>query len=270
MKEILFPVLALASMGAIFGLLLAISSKIFRVDTDERLPLVIEALPGANCGGCGFAGCANFADAVVSGNAPVNGCPVGGAKTAEKVAAIMGVDAGDTTPLVAHVNCRGGVNAKQKYRYEGIQDCTAASKISGGPMECQYGCLGLGTCVKACPYGAISIVNGVAEVYSDKCRACRKCVAACPRHIISVVSESQDVFVSCSSRNTGGELRQVCNIGCIACTLCAKKCPEGAISVTGNLAQIDYDKCTNCGECALVCPRKLIINASEQTSINAI
>ena len=180
----------------------------------------------------------------------------------------MGVEAGDVARYVAHVNCRGGhINAKRKYEYEGLQDCLAASKVAGGPLECSYGCLGLGSCVSACKYDAIHVENGVAVVHAENCVACGKCVATCPRHLISIVSDKQDVFVSCSSKDKGGELRKYCNIGCIGCMLCAKKCPKGAITVVDNLARIDYDKCDNCGECVGVCPRKLIVNASESVSI---
>ena len=153
-----------------------------------------------------------------------------------------------------------------KFEYEGIQDCLAASKVGSGDLACSYGCLGYGTCEKACPYDAIHVVNGVAVVQADKCRACGICVSACPRHLISLVSEKQDVFVSCSSHDRGPVLRENCNIGCIGCTLCQKTCKHDAIHVVDNLASIDYDKCVNCGECVAVCPRKLIVRASSITS----
>ena len=141
--------------------------------------------------------------------------------------------------------------------------------MQGGPLECSYGCLGMGTCKAVCPYDAIEIVDGVAKVMSDKCKACGKCVAACPRGIINIVSFDQDVFVSCSNHNKGAELRSMCNIGCIGCSLCVKNCEFDAIHVDNFLAHIDYDKCTNCGKCATVCPRKLITNQSEIVSIKA-
>lgn len=263
MQTYVFPVLILGGLGLFFGLLLAFGSKIFHVERDERLDLIVEALPGANCGGCGYSGCSACAGAILNGQATVNACPVGGARSAEAIAAIMGVEAAPTVKLAAHVNCRGGINAKRKFDYDGVMDCVAASKLAGGPLECTYGCLGYGTCVSVCPYDAIHIVNGVAEVDGGKCRACGKCVAACPRHIISILKDPLDICVSCSSHLRGAELRQICNIGCIGCTLCQKNCPTGAITVTDNLASIDYEKCIGCGKCAEVCPRKLIIDASE-------
>jgi len=263
MQEILIPVITLGGLGLFFGTLLAVSSKIFHVERDERIDEIVSCLPGANCGGCGYAGCSNLAAEIVAGNAPVSACPVGGKDSAEKIAAIMGTESGEVVRLVAHVNCRGGEQAKRKYTYEGIHDCLAASKVAGGPLECAYGCLGLGTCERACKYDAMHVENGVAVVHAGNCVACRQCVEACPRHLISVVSEKQDVFVSCSSHSRGAELRRICNIGCIGCTLCTKACPTGAITVNDNLASIDYDNCINCGKCADVCPRKLIVNASE-------
>ena len=263
MNNVIFAVVVLGVMGAVFGALLAFASKVFHVEQDPRIDEILAVLPGANCGGCGYAGCSNCASEIVAGHAKVGACPVGGAAVAAKVAAIMGVEAGSVDRLVAHVGCRGGENAKRKYDYSGIQDCVAASKVAGGPLECTFGCLGLGSCVKACKYNAIHVENGVAVVHADNCVACGACVAACPRHLISIVSEKQDVFVSCSSKLKGAELRKICNIGCIGCGLCTKKCPTGAITVTDNLASIDYSKCINCGACAEVCPRHLIVNASE-------
>lgn len=264
--SILAPVAALGGMGLFFGLLLAVSSKVFHVEQDERLPEIMEALPGANCGGCGYAGCSNYANAVIAGEASCSDCIVGGAEVAAKLAAIMGVEAEARDRLVAHVNCRGGINTKRKFQYDGIQDCLAASKVGGGPLSCSYGCLGYGSCEKACPYDAIHVVNGVASVQADKCRACGQCIASCPRKLISLVSEKQDVFVSCSSHDRGPVLRQNCNIGCIGCTLCQKTCKHDAIHVSDNLATIDYAKCVNCGECVAVCPRKLLVRASTLTS----
>ncbi len=265
-NDILIPVLTLGIMGLLFGAILAIASHIFKVEKDERLDKIMEVLPGANCGGCGYAGCSNYASEVISGRAGVDHCSVGGAPVAEKLAEIMGVKVGETVRYVAHVNCRGGIHAEKKYTYSGLQDCISASKLNGGPLACQYGCLGFGTCMKTCPFDAITMKDGVALVTADKCMGCKKCMAACPRGIISLVPYTADVSVSCASRDKGAILTKICNIGCIGCRICEKECPAGAITVEDNLARIDYSKCINCGTCATKCPRKLIINSSEVTT----
>jgi Na+-translocating ferredoxin:NAD+ oxidoreductase RNF subunit RnfB len=258
MISILAAVLTLTVLGLLFGLLLAVGSKIFAVEQDERIPQVQECLPGANCGGCGYAGCANLAEAIVNGEAAVNTCPVGGAETAQKIAEIMGVEAGETVKMTAYVRCSGGNNASRKYDYVGAIDCLAAMKVAGGPLECTFGCLGYGSCAKVCPNDAISIVDGKAVVNSDACIACGKCVGACPRNIIAIVPANNKTHVACVSKAKGGEVRKICQVGCIGCGICVKNCPHEAITVVDNVARIDYSKCQDCGKCAEVCPRKII------------
>ena len=258
MITIIAAVLTLTILGLLFGLLLAVGSKIFAVEQDERIPMVQECLPGANCGGCGYAGCANLAEAIVNGEAAVNTCPVGGAETAKKIADIMGVEAGETIKMTAYVRCSGGSNASRKYDYEGAIDCLAALKVAGGPLECTFGCLGYGSCAKVCPNDAISIVDGKAVVNSDACIACGKCVGACPRNIIAIVPANNKTHVACVSKAKGGEVRKICQAGCIGCGICAKNCPHEAITVVDFVARIDYSKCQDCGKCAEVCPRKII------------
>lgn len=261
-KTIIRPILALGGLGALFAFLLSFASKFFKVEKDERLDLITEALPGANCGGCGYAGCANLASAIVEGKAAVNTCPVGGTECAKAIAEIMGVTAVDSVKKVAHVNCIGGSRANKKFEYQGISDCIAASKVQGGPLDCPFGCMGFGTCKNACPYGAIDMVDGIAQINEEKCKACGKCIAVCPKSIISMVPYEQNVFVNCSNHNKGAETINMCSIGCIACSLCVKACEFDAIHVENFCAVIDYDKCTNCGKCAAVCPRKLITDFS--------
>ena len=176
--NIVYAVAVLFIMGIVFAILLGVAAKVFAVEVDERVPLVRECLPGANCGGCGYPGCDGLAAAIVEGTAPVNGCPVGGAAAAAKIAEVMGVAVEAGERKVAHVYCNGGCNAVDKTKYEGLQDCTAAMRVAGGPKACAYGCMGLGSCVKACAFDAIHVVDGVAKVDTEKTGAWGKCVAA--------------------------------------------------------------------------------------------
>ena len=190
--NIVSAVLVLFIMGVVFALLLGIAAKVFAVEVDERVPLVRECLPGANCGGCGYAGCDAMAAAIVEGTAPVNGCPVGGAACAAKIAEVLGVEAEAAAPKVAHVHCNGGCNAIDKAKYEGLQDCSAAMRVAGGPKECAFGCMGLGSCVKECAFDAIHILDGKALVDPEKCVACGKCVAACPKGAIEPIPTKEE------------------------------------------------------------------------------
>ena len=267
--DILIAIAILGGLGLIFGLVLAAASKVFYVETDPRLDQLNECLPGANCGGCGFAGCGAYAEAVLKGEAPVGKCASGGNEAAKAMAAIMGVEAGEVTRKVALVRCSGArtydaegnltKGAKMKATYEGFHDCLAASRVGGsGPLSCKFGCLGYGSCTKVCKYGAISVKNGVAVVDEDLCVGCMACAQVCPRKIITAVEPSQNVIIACNSLAKGAVTNRACTIGCIGCGKCMKNCPSGAITITNNLAQIDSSKCTNCGECAKVCPKGLI------------
>ncbi len=256
--EILRAVLALGILGLAVGVLLAVASHFFAVRTDDRVEKIIAVLPGANCGGCGFAGCTAFANAVIRGEAPPSGCSAGGAPVAQNIAKILGVDVDTRERRVAHVYCSGGDVTARRFRYVGVDSCYAAARIAGGPVECTFACLGYGDCVKNCPFDAIHIVGGHALVDRDRCTGCGKCAAVCPRKTIALIPASATVSVNCSSRDRGAFVRSVCEAGCIGCRLCEKKCQHDAIHVADNLARIDYDKCTRCGECAAVCPRKII------------
>ncbi|NLY43996.1 MAG: Fe-S cluster domain-containing protein [Clostridiaceae bacterium] len=262
--KILAPVLSLGGMGLAFGSLLAYASQKFAVEVDERIPRITEALPGANCGGCGFAGCAAFAAAVVEGKAPVNGCPVGGASCAAVIADIMGVTAEKMEKKVARVLCRGTKDkAKEKYEYYGIDDCVAASKLWGGSKGCSYGCTGLGTCVKVCMFDAIEIVDGIAVIDPEKCTACGRCAKACPKNIIELMPASQQTWVRCKSRDMGKVVKSYCQVGCIGCKICEKACKFDAIHVIDNIAVIDASKCVNCSQCVVKCPTKIIQGKTE-------
>ena len=270
MNVILYSVVLLGVMGLLFGFILAIASQVFKVDSDERLEPLTEALPGANCGGCGYAGCGAYAAAVIAGTAPIGACPVGGAAVTAKMAEIMGVEAGDTTRKVAQVFCTGGGKEKLQYGYVGIHDCEAAVRLPGGtPMLCSFGCLGMGTCVKYCQFDALSIVDGVAKVDREKCVGCGACVKACPKHVIGMVDYDAYIEIPCSSKAPGKEVTKSCTNGCIGCNLCAKNCEAGAITVTDFLATVDNAKCTGCGTCVAKCPRKLISLVNGTAAVEA-
>ena len=267
--SIVIAIAVLGGLGLIFGLVLAVASKVFYVETDPRLDKLNECLPGANCGGCGYAGCAAYAEAILKGEAAIGACASGGDECAQAMAAIMGIKVEAVTRKVAMVRCSGNraydkdgnlvKGAKIKGEYEGFKDCLSASKVGGnGPLACKYGCLGFGTCVKACKFGAISIKGGVAKVDEDLCVGCMACAHACPRNVIVSVEPGRNTHIACASTAKGAVTTRGCTVGCIGCGLCKKICPEGAISVVNNLAVIDYSKCVDCGLCATVCPKKLI------------
>ena len=269
--EILIGIAVLGGLGLGFGLILSAASRVFHVETDPRLDQLIEATPGANCGGCGYAGCSAYAEAVLRGEAPVGRCTAGGDETAGKMAAVMGVEAQKVERQIAMVRCSGykqfdenggqlrGV--KSKGIYEGLSDCVAASKVAGnGPVACKFGCLGFGSCVEACQYGALSVVDGVAKVDPEKCTGCLACVSKCPRHLIVPIGYGTDVTIACASTAKGPILTRACTEGCIGCGKCVKVCPEQAIRLEGFLATIDYTKCISCGRCAQVCPKHLIVD----------
>jgi len=259
MGEVAIAVIVISSLGLIFGIGLSYASKIFAVKVDEKVSRIREELPGANCGACGFTGCDGYADAVASGKAEVNLCSVGGNTVAGKVAAIMGVDAGDVKRVAARVLCNGRCSvSKEKYEYHGIDSCSAAAQLFSGHKACSYGCLGHGDCVKACPFGAIDITGGIARVIEDRCKACGKCVAACPKKLIELIPKDKKYSVMCRSKDKGAITKSNCEVGCIGCTRCVKACKSEAISMDGALAKIDYDKCINCGECTIVCPTMAI------------
>ncbi|MDO5301042.1 MAG: RnfABCDGE type electron transport complex subunit B [Tissierellia bacterium] len=259
MNNVLSAVLMLGVIGLIFGVALAIASQVFAVKMDERVVRILDALPGANCGACGFPGCEGLANAVAAGDAPTNGCAIGGQEVAEEVSAIMGVNAGNMVREVAVVRCQGDCDkAENKYEYHGFVDCRLMNDFAQGNKSCSAGCLGGGSCVNVCEFDAIHVVNGVAIVDKEKCVACKKCIEICPKNIIGLMPYDQKTEVKCSSHDPGKVVRVNCSIGCIACGLCERNCPKDAIHVTDNLARIDYDKCINCGICAAKCPTNAI------------
>ncbi len=248
-------------VGIFVGLFLGVAGLKFKVEVDEKEEAVLAALPGNNCGGCGFAGCSGLAAAIAKGEAPVNACPVGGEPVGNKIAEIMGVESENSEKMVAFVHCQGDCDkAGQDYDYSGVEDCQMMSFVpGGGPKSCNSGCMGYGSCVKACPFDAIHVVNGVAVVDKEKCKACGKCIAVCPKNLISLIPYSAKTEVACKSTDKGPVTMKACSVGCIGCGICVKNCPSEAITVSDFHASIDQSKCTGCGVCVEKCPKKAIV-----------
>ena len=273
--NIVYAVVVLGALGALFGLILAVASKVFEVKKDPREEAILSHLAGANCGGCGYPGCAGCAAAILAGDAPVTACAPAGAENAAAIAEIMGQSAPTGERQVAFVRCNGGTNAKKRYEYVGVKDCLSATKVAAGPLECQFGCLGFGSCVAACQFGAMSIgPNGAAVVDPDKCTNCMACAKACPRHlIVSIPASERKVHVACANLDKGKAAMSVCSSSCIGCGLCEKECKKDAIHVVGGVAVVDYDKCIGCKMCTKVCPRDAILpiaTAEEKEKYKAV
>ncbi len=256
--QIAYAIVALGLIGLLFGLLLSIAARVFAVKTDPRVDAVNDILPGANCGACGYAGCVNFAAAVVKGEAAANACIPGGEETTRAIAEELGLEVDDSEPLIATLFCIGdNKKAADLFIYDGVQDCEVAGKFNGGFKACGYGCLGLGNCVRVCPFEAIEIgSHGLPIVDPEACTGCGLCVEACPRDLLKTLPRrsGQGHLVLCSSHDRGKTVSKACTVGCIGCRACVKECPQEAIEMDDRLAVIDIDKCDDCGKCVPVCP----------------
>jgi len=258
--SLLIPIFAVGGLALLFGIVLGFSAKKFAVESDPKVDRIINILPGANCGGCGFPGCSIFAERVVTGEANYNGCSPGGQSTATKIANEMGIDAAPFNRKAAFIKCDGSDNnTRRNYKYDGPKSCVSASQLAtGGNKTCAYSCIGLESCKNACQFGAIKMVDSIAVVIRSKCTACGKCVKVCPKNLIEIVPDKNAVRVVCNSREKAKAVRDSCRAGCIGCTLCQKNCKVGAITVVDNIAHIDYEKCVQCMECVNKCPSKAI------------
>lgn len=253
--NILIAFLVVGVIGLLAGLLIAVMSRFFGVEEDQTVKAVRACLPGVNCGACGYKGCDDYAVAVAEGKAKPNLCVPGAESTAEELGALLGIEVEPPKDVVAFVHCNGNCEATtKKTEYVGVTSCKAAAMLYGGPDACRYGCMGLGDCATACPANAICMKDGIAHVDTSRCLGCGLCESICPKKVISMVPQETVVVVMCNSKDKGADARKACKNACIGCMKCVKTCPHEAITVTNNLAKIDYTKCVGCGACAASCP----------------
>ena len=259
MTRILTPILAMAALGLIFGVGLAYALKIFGIKLDPKIFRILSILPGSNCGACGHAGCAGFAEALAKGEAMPAGCVVSNEEARRSIAHLLGIDHEERLKTVATALCNGGIRAKDKFTYTGIKSCKAAVLLFGGHKACSFGCIGLGDCAEECPFGAIKMgADRLPVVDPKRCTSCGICVKICPKSLYSLLTRAAGYYVKCSSKDTGAVTARACKSGCIACLKCEKACPIAAVKVEFNLSGIDPDRCKNMGKCFEVCPTKVI------------
>lgn len=267
MNEVLiYTIISLSGLGLVAAIILYFVAQKFKVYEDPRIDEVEDILPAANCGGCGFAGCRNFAEALVkSDDISDFYCPVGGNEVMEKAAKILGKEATSQEPKVAVVRCNGSCDHRPKTnQYDGAATCAISSALYAGETGCQYGCLGFGDCVEACDFDAIHMnpITGLPEVIDSNCTACNACVEACPNNIIELRTRNKKdrkIYVACINEDKGGIAKKSCEVACIGCSKCFKICPFDAITMNNNLAYIDPDKCRLCRKCVPECPTNAII-----------
>ena len=239
--RVLAAVALMAGAGVLLGAVIGAVARIFRIEGDSRVDLVTELLPGANCGGCGKAGCHDFAKSVVAGENPPGKCPVSTREQVSAIALALGVEVGDVVPMKAVVRCSGNLFTSERVAfYSGIDKCSSAMLVGGGPKVCRYGCLGMGDCARKCPFGAIEIINNLAVIHEELCTGCGSCAAVCPRGVIAIVPAAAHVHVFCNSPEKGAQKRQLCRSACLGCGKCVRKDPE-KFELNAALARVKYD-----------------------------
>jgi electron transport complex protein RnfB len=265
-STVLITIICLSLLALFSAVILYFIAQKFKVFEDPRIDRVQEVLPAANCGGCGFAGCRNFAEALVKAETFENlNCPVGGAAVMEEAAKILGKVAPIVDPTVAVLLCNGTPDQRPRTSvYDGVPDCRIIHNLYIGDTDCSYGCLGNGDCVRACAFDAMymNYETGLPVIIDDKCVSCGACVKACPRNLIELrkkAKKDRKIYVACSNCDKGGPARRACKVACIACNKCVKVCEFDAITIEKNLAYIDAFKCTFCRKCVTECPTNSII-----------
>jgi Na+-translocating ferredoxin:NAD+ oxidoreductase subunit B len=265
-STVFLTIISLTMLGIISAVILFIVAQKFKIFEDPRIDIVQDALPAANCGGCGFAGCRNFAEALVkSENFDGLNCPVGGNDVMAKVALILGREAVESDPLVAVLRCQGSPDYRPRTSvYNGAKDCRIAHSLYTGETDCSYGCMGFGDCVNACAFGAMYMdeKTGLPVIIDEKCTSCGACVKSCPRKIIELrkkAKKERKIYVACVNCDKGGPARRACKVACTGCTKCLTVCEFGAIKIENNLAYIDAFKCTFCRKCVTICPTNSIL-----------
>ncbi len=258
----LYAVFVIGGVGFVAALVLGVAAVTFAVRPDPREVEILDLLPGANCGACGYAGCAAFAHALVEDPDTPMACTAVDADTVQRISLLLGREIEVAGPMVASVRCMGSRDrAGFRFSYLGPRDCRAAQLVAGGAKACVYGCLGLGTCEEVCPFDAIHVgVDGLPRVVVDRCTGCGTCVDACPRGIIRLVPRDSVVEIRCVSSDSPRVMKGTCDVGCIKCMLCVGVCPFDAIDVSsdGMPPVIDQGRCHGCSLCVDVCPRGVI------------
>ncbi len=271
MNIITITAISIGGLGLICGIALALAARFLAVKEDPRIEQVLDILPGANCGGCAFAGCADYAKAIIIDGIAINLCAPGGQDVINRLSAFMGIDAQAAEKKVAIILCGGDKdNAPRKSAYNGVADCKAAHSVGGGDKICGYGCLGYGSCARACPVNAIELANDLAVVHADICIGCGICVKTCPRHLIKLIPAQRTIHVLCSSRDKGPVVKKACNVGCIGCSVCVKLAQNEAIKMDGFLAQVDYSKELDNDQLPEKCPGKCIMKSTNIANRNLI